>query len=96
MSYNRDVNISEQTLNRKLTRGFGDITTTSHFKIDELKKKKSRTPLYQITNFKKEVIGIFTKEKCCEYLNLSWSGILMCKKRGTRVAGYYYVERVKK
>lgn len=97
MSYNYEVNISETTLNRKLTRGFGDITTASHSKIDELKqKKKKHTHLYQITNFKKEVIGVFTKEKCCEYLNLSWSGILMCKKRGVRVAGYYYVERVKK
>ena len=95
MSYNYDVNISEQTLNRKLSRGLGDITKISHSKIDELKQKKKRQiHLYKITNFKKEVIGIFTKEKCCEYLNLSWSGVQMSQKKGIRVAGYYYVERV--
>lgn len=88
---------STSLLNLRTVKGLGDISKLS---IEDYKKLKSKRylkqSLYEVSDFKHTVLGVFTKEGCCKFLNKSWGGISTCITRKTKINGLYTVKKIKR
>lgn len=86
----------DDLLNLKIVKGLGNVSKLSIEDYKKLKEKRYlKQPMYEISDFKHTVLGIFTKEGCCKFLNKSWSGISANIKRKVKINGLYTVKRIK-